>query len=116
MAQKVVMPQVPVQVSVKEVAPDLVQDEPPAKPEPFDPDGALTLVDLTNLHSMVGTIPASGAGLDLIARLRLKLSAAINAKRCGLLVSEELVRAVGAGEAITAVEGEAAALVAAALA
>ena len=76
-----------------------------APPEPWDPDGALTHLDLQNLLGLTGNIPVSGDAVDLLGRIRSKLKKHVG--HAAVFVPADVAKLVGVDVLQSAMASEA---------
>lgn len=87
--------------------PDPSVSKPKAAPpaETWDPDGALTHLDLQNLLGLTGNIPVSGDAVDLLGRIRSKLKKHVG--HAAVFVPADVAKLVGVDVLQSAMASEA---------
>lgn len=77
----------------------------PAPDAPWDPDGALTPADVSNILAFTNTISVAGEACDILGRLRSKLKK--HAGHAAVFVPGDMAKLVGVDELQSAMAGEA---------
>lgn len=95
--------------AVKEAAKAAVEKvanpPPPKAPEPWEPEGALTNIDLQNILGFTQNIPCAGDALDVMAKLRGKIKKHIG--HAAVFVPADVAKLVGVDVLQSAMAGEA---------